>query len=101
MDCRSWSRDTKKYKLESVNEVSVADLGDEWVLLHVGTGDYYTINEVGVKIFQHARKEVVIEELIDDLFDQYDVGREKLEKDARKFIQEMCQFGLISISKIE
>jgi hypothetical protein len=75
----------------------MADLGDEWVLLQVRTGEYYTINDVGVRIFKHSRDGISYEELLDMLIQHYDVNKSRLEKDIKIFIEDMERFGLIDV----
>lgn len=77
--------------------LAVADLGDEAVLLDPSTGNYYALNEVAARILELATSETTVDMLVKALLDEYDVDRGRLEADVSVFIHDLEAKGLLDV----
>ena len=77
--------------------LAVADLGDEAVLLDPSTGNYYALNEVAARILELATSETTVDMIVTALLDEYDVDRERLEADVSVFVQDLEAKGLLDV----
>ena len=76
-------------------DVLFRELDDEGVLLDLETEQYYTLDDIGVRMWQllHENKEVDL--VIAPLLDEYDVDETTLRKDLAELIARLSEAGLI------
>lgn len=77
--------------------LAVADLGDEAVLLDPDTGNYFGLNEVAARILELAATETTVDRIVKALLDEYDVDRPRLEADVAAFVQDLEAKGLLTV----
>lgn len=77
--------------------LAVADLGNEAVLLDPASGSYYGLNEVAARILDLAREETTIDQIVDRLLDEFDVERQRLAADVVIFVKDLEARGLIDV----
>lgn len=77
--------------------LAVADLGSEAVLLDPSSGSYYGLNEVAARILDLAREETTIDQIVDRLLDEFDVERQRLAADVVTFVEDLEARGLIDV----
>lgn len=77
--------------------LAVADLGDEAVLLDPETGNYFGLNEVAARILELAATETTVDRIVKALLDEYDVDRSRLEGDVSTFVRDLESKGLLDI----
>ena len=77
--------------------LAVADLGDEAVLLDPDTGTYFGLNEVAARILELAAAETTVDRIIKALLDEYDVDRARLEMDVSTFVEDLESKGLLDV----
>ncbi|MEM1115078.1 MAG: PqqD family protein [Bacteroidota bacterium] len=77
--------------------LAVADLGDEAVLLDPNTGNYFGLNEVAARILELAASETTVDRIVKALLDEYDVDRARLEADVAVFVKDLEAKGLLSV----
>ena len=70
---------------------------DEMILLHLGRGDYFSLNEAGARIWTELSEGRSPEEIAHKLAADYDVAEDKLVEDCLTLIDELAQNDLISI----
>jgi hypothetical protein len=70
--------------------------GDTTVLMNRQSGIYYTLNEVGGRIWELLGDGGTISALIERLLEEYDVPRQQLETDVRATVQEFLADRLIA-----
>ena len=86
---------TEQSLIVSADDLAVADLDGEAVILDPNSGRYYGLNDVGRRILELAQKPRSVGELLEALQQEYEVDAELLEKDVVAFLQEMESNELI------
>ena len=83
----------------AVNEnLMVADLDGEMVLLDTQTGVYFGLNSVGSRIWELVSESHVIKEVISILADEYATTEERLTEDVLNFVNSLFQRSLIHVT---
>lgn len=72
-------------------------VGEEHVLLNLESETYYGLNPVGSRLIEMAENGATLEEIIDRLFAEFEVGREQLEIDVRHIAADLLAAGLIEV----
>ena len=75
-----WTTHDKTFKPHVDIESKIID--DEAVLLHIGTGAYFSLNEVGTYIWESFRKGHTVSEIIDFICEEYDIDRSQAKADV-------------------
>lgn len=72
-------------------------LDGEAVLLHLGTGTYFTLNSSGSRIWQLIEGSTDITKLVETLSSEFDVDVETMTSDLDELISELGSRGLLLI----
>ena len=72
-------------------------VGEEQVLLNLEDETYYGLNPVGSRLIELAGDGATLEEIIDRLHGEFEVGREQLTQDVRRIATELIAAGLIEL----
>jgi hypothetical protein len=72
-------------------------LGLETVILGVEKGQYFSLNEVGAKIWEFAQDWSSVRSLCDRLLLEYDVSPAVLETDVLEILGDLSAQGLIQV----
>ncbi len=88
---------SEKLKIVAVPEQISADLGEEAVILHLKSGVYYGLNEVGEKIWTLIQEPKTFPEIKAALLAEYDVEPEQCEQDLKALLQDLVKQELIEI----
>ncbi|WP_034765885.1 lasso peptide biosynthesis PqqD family chaperone [Rossellomorea vietnamensis] len=75
----------------------VSDMGGEKVMLSISNGKYYNLGEIGGVIWDAIEKPLPIEELIDNLLNEYQVDRETCEQQVLSFLEMLLKEEIILI----
>ena len=75
--------------------VLMRSLGDEMVMLNLDAESYYGLNEVGARLMQLAETGATLERITEQLFGEFEVGREQLEHDVRTMAADLIAAGLL------
>ena len=73
-------------------------VGDETVILHLGSGTYFGLDPVGARIWQLMGEGKSLGEICDAVLHEYDVSREDLERDITALMKDLLAQDLISTS---
>ena len=76
-------------------DVVFRELDGEAVLLHLGTGIYFGLNEVGTRIWTLLGQNGSLQSVLDDMLKQYDAAPDRLEKDLLQLVEQMREKGLV------
>lgn len=68
---------------------------EETVLLDVERGRYYALNEVGSRIWALVCEGAAFGEIVDRVCEEYDVARERGERDADLLIRQLLSASLV------
>ena len=82
--------------MKSSGQVST-DLGKEVIILGVDSEEYYSLEEVGARIWGLIREPKTVRNILDTLLNDYDVEPKRCERDLLAVLQEMADEGLIEI----
>ena len=79
------------------NQVS-SNLGEEAVILHLGKGAYYGINEVGTFVWNLLQKPVKVDDIVREITSRYEVAGKQCETDLMDLLKKLLRAKLIEIS---
>lgn len=85
----------RRSRLIRTPQVRATTRGDETVLLDVERGRYYALNEVGSRIWALVCEGVPFGEIVDRVCAEYDVSRERGERDADVLIRQLLAESLV------
>jgi hypothetical protein len=71
-------------------------VGGELVILHLGSGTYFGLDEVGTRIWQLLGEGLSTAAVCDRLVEEYEVERAVLERDLEALIGELVEHELVS-----
>jgi hypothetical protein len=72
-------------------------VGDEAVLLNLNTSQYFSLNPVGVRMFEVLSQSATIGQALSNLQEEYTVDPSVLEGDLQELIGQLLSHGLIGI----
>ena len=75
--------------------LTVAELEGEAVVLDLSSGRYYGLNKVGARVLELAKQPTPVGEILEALRQQYDVEAEQLKRDVLAFLQTMIDKQII------
>jgi hypothetical protein len=70
--------------------------GETLVLLHTGSGAYFTLDDVGARIWELCDGSRTIADVIDAMHDEFDAPRDLLETDVRALVAELADERLLA-----
>jgi hypothetical protein len=73
------------------------DLAGEAVILNLKSGQYFGLNEVGARIWALIQEPKTVDELLQALFEEYDVTLDQLERDLLALLEKMVAKKLIEV----
>lgn len=71
------------------------------ILLHLGSGVYYTLNPAGTLIWELLARRISGQDLLAVLCDRYRVEEEEARRDLAGLLEQFAQEGLISVHEHE
>ena len=73
------------------------DLAGEAVILSLKNGVYYSLNSVGVRIWNLIQEPIQVREIRDSIMREFDVEAKRCEEELFDILQEMTIEGLIKV----
>lgn len=86
--------------IESRKDSMAAHVGDETVILHPTTGEYFGLDSVGTRVWQHIQSPIRYSDLIEQLLEEYDVSRDELERDVSELLEQLQAERLITTDTV-
>lgn len=83
--------------LTITEDVLFRDLGGESVLLHMGSGQYFGLDEVGTLIWTLLAEGCERDEIENRIVEAYDVGPETVTRDVGCLLDELCRLRLLEM----
>lgn len=68
---------------------------EEGFLFNPTTGDSFSTNSIGVEIISLLKKDISLRDIVDELFEKYDVDRALLERDVEDFSLQLKEFSIL------
>ena len=86
--------------LKRDEKVTWRTLEKDCILLHLTSGFYYTLNDVGRFLWESLDGEQKLQDIYEEMLEQYEVDPETARKDMVELIDDLMQEGLLkSIEK--
>jgi|WetSurMetagenome_2_1015567.scaffolds.fasta_scaffold289744_2 hypothetical protein len=82
-------------------DVVVAPLEDGLAIMQLETNAYYTLDNIGMAIWNLLEKPASLETICGILRERFDVAPEQCERDVRKFLTKTMDEGLIRVMEKE
>lgn len=73
-------------------------LGDELVIMHIASGYYYALNEIGARVWSLLEVPTTFAHLLDCLVDEYEVERQTCERDLKKILGRAIEKELVELA---
>lgn len=84
--------------VSAVKDQVSCNLGGEAVILSMKNGVYYSLNPVGVRIWQLIGTPVVVHEIRDTLLSEFEVEPRRCEDELLALLQDLEHEGLIAVA---
>lgn len=81
-------------------DLKVATLEGEAVVLDLKVGHYYGVNNTGSLVLELAEQPIPVNEIIEALRHEYEVDAEQLKQDILAFLQDMESKQLIQVDGV-
>jgi len=91
------SRVTQQSAVVASSRQVSSDLGGEAVILHLESGVYYGLNEVGAAIWALLREPKAVGEIEQAILTEFDVDAERCQKDVIALLRQFEADGLIEV----
>jgi hypothetical protein len=78
-------------------EVMARQVSDETVLLHLTSGNYYSLDPVGTRFWQLLTEGKTLPQSRELLLAEYEVAPEQLDADLERLVTELAASGLVHL----
>ena len=82
----------------AAREQVFSNLGDEIAILDLKGGTYYGLNAVGARVWSLIQEPRAVKEVRDILVSEYEVGRDRCERDLIALLQDLVDEGLVEVA---
>ncbi len=86
-----------QYELSS--EAIVQEVNGESVILDLKSEQYFSLNEVGTRVWQILREQPLLADVYQTLLDEYDIDEETLGRDLETLMNMLISEGLVACIK--
>jgi len=73
------------------------DLDGEAAVLHLPSGIYFGLNEVGASVWRMVQSETTVASIVRGVEEEYDVAPETCAADVRRLLTEMMDAGIVEV----
>jgi hypothetical protein len=87
-------------KLMIPTQVMSRQVGDETVILDLGSGMYFSLDPVGARIWQLLTEGHQLDAVVTSLHAEYDVPEDQLRQDVNSLINELVSRGLVEVNDL-
>ncbi len=88
---------TRECVVEASKQQISADLAGEKVVLNNKDGIYYSLNPVGAHIWNLIKEPRSVQEILNDLLQEFDTDEQTCEADLQDLMRDMARIGLVEI----
>jgi Coenzyme PQQ synthesis protein D (PqqD) len=82
-------------------DVVSREIAGETVLLDLGSGTYFGLNETGTRIWNLLQDDGLLRQAFDTARTEYDVAPQDFERDFLALVRQLCARGLVRVSTHE
>ena len=83
--------------IQASDDVVVSQVDDELVMMSIEKGQYYSLDEIGSRVWELVKEPRSISAICDVLVEEYDVARAACEQDMVEWLSELAEEKLILI----
>lgn len=76
-----------------------ADLGEEIILLHLESGHYFGLENVGARIWRLMEKPTAVREIERVLLEEYDIEPDKCQEEVLQLLSDLLDHGLVEVTE--
>ena len=73
------------------------DLGGEAVILALESGQYYSLNNVGTRVWELVQESKTVKDLVQEIMEEYDVEAELCKTDILTLLEDLASEGLVEV----
>ncbi len=88
---------SKKTIVIQSKDINSTELDDEIVMMNLQEGKYFALNSVGRSIWKNINEKVTVEQVINNIKEEYDVEDAECEHGVISFLEELKKNKLIEI----
>ena len=88
---------TKESVVTAVPDQVSTDLGGEVAILHLTSGIYFSLNEIGARIWQMLQEPRPVNDILQTLLDEYDITAEECDRHLLTFLAELEAEKLVQV----
>ena len=81
------------------DNVVSCDLDGEAAILNLKNGVYYGLDPIGAKIWNLIQKPRVLNEIVEMIFSEYDVDKNRCKSDIFDLIEDLLDNGLVKVNE--
>lgn len=75
--------------LKVSDEVVESTVGDEVILLHLGSGQYFSLDAIGSLVWNHIKLGTELNAMLAQLANEFDAAIEQIESDVQSFLSDL------------
>jgi len=80
------------------NEQLFTEIDNELVLMSIETGKYYSLNTVGLRVWELLKNPMLVSELLNRLQEEFNVEKEQCETEVISLLQKMLANNLVMLA---
>jgi hypothetical protein len=88
---------TPASRIKRGRDVLHRELEGEAVLVDLGTGRFYGLDEVGMRVWHGLGRETRVSTLVDRVVKEFEVSRPRAEKDLLALLRELARRRLVTV----
>ena len=86
-------------RIRWADDVLFRDLAGEAVLVHLDSGTYYGLDEVGTRIWQWIGECGSVGEILARMLEAYDVSDAQAREDLARLVDELSEHALVTVTE--
>lgn len=83
-------------KFKRSDDMLGAAIGEELLMMSIAQGRYYSLNEVGKRIWELLETPMGLDELVAKLTEEYDVPEAACREEVERFLAAMRERGMLA-----
>lgn len=94
-----------KAKLTELSKVKrnpalvTSNIDGEIVMMSVDNGEYYGLDEIGTRIWDLLENPLLVNELVEKLTEEFEVGKEDCTRDTLEFLNDLLSRNLLVVEQ--
>jgi hypothetical protein len=90
---------TLQTKLKRNPAMVTSNIDGEIVMMSVDNGEYYGLDEIGTRIWNLLENTIAINELVDNLTEEFEVEKEDCTRDTLEFLHDLLSKHLLLVEE--